>query len=81
MLRLAQRSQRVVRQNLALSILVISVLVVGALAGRLTCRSRCWGTNSAGLCHRQRPANVAHVACIYSGFVSERLCLEAVDGE
>jgi Cd2+/Zn2+-exporting ATPase len=32
-LRLAQRSQRVVRQNLALSILVISVLVVGALAG------------------------------------------------
>jgi Cd2+/Zn2+-exporting ATPase len=32
-LRLAQRSQRVVRQNLALSILVISVLVVGALLG------------------------------------------------
>ena len=32
-LRLAQRSQRVVRQNLALSILVIGVLVVGALAG------------------------------------------------
>ena len=32
-LRLAQRSQSVVRQNLALSILVISVLVVGALAG------------------------------------------------
>lgn len=32
-LRLAQRSQRVVRQNLALSILVISVLVVGALVG------------------------------------------------
>ena len=32
-LRLAQRSQRVVRQNLALSLLVISILVVGALAG------------------------------------------------
>ena len=32
-LRLAQRSQRVVRQNLTLSILVIGVLVVGALAG------------------------------------------------
>jgi P-type E1-E2 ATPase len=32
-LRLAQRAQRVVRQNVALSILVISVLVVRALAG------------------------------------------------
>jgi len=35
-LRLAQRNQRVVRQNLALSIVVISVLVAGALAGVFT---------------------------------------------
>lgn len=35
-LRLAQRNQRVVRQNLALSIAVIAVLVVGAVLGKLT---------------------------------------------
>ncbi len=35
-LRLAQRNQRVVRQNLALSVLVIGVLVVGAVAGAFT---------------------------------------------
>jgi heavy metal translocating P-type ATPase len=35
-LRLAQRNQRVVRQNLALSIVVIAVLVVGAVLGKFT---------------------------------------------
>src|SRR5690606_30755241 len=35
-LRLAQRNQRVVRQNLALSVAVIAVLVVGAIAGAFT---------------------------------------------
>ncbi len=35
-LRLAKRSQRVVRQNLALSVLVIGVLVVGAVSGAFT---------------------------------------------
>ena len=35
-LRLAQRNQSVVRQNLALSALVIGVLVVGAVAGIFT---------------------------------------------
>ncbi|GMV09904.1 MAG: putative cation-transporting ATPase G [Gemmatimonadota bacterium] len=35
-LRLAQRNQRIVRQNLALSIAVIAVLVVGAVLGKLT---------------------------------------------
>jgi Zn2+/Cd2+-exporting ATPase len=35
-LKLAQRNQRVVRQNLALSIVVIAVLVVGALGGWFT---------------------------------------------
>jgi len=35
-LRLARRNQRVVRQNLALSIAVIAVLVVGAIAGAFT---------------------------------------------
>ena len=35
-LRLAQRNQRVVRQNLALSIAVIVVLVVGAVLGKFT---------------------------------------------
>lgn len=35
-LRLAQRNQRIVRQNLALSVLVIGVLVVGAVLGRFT---------------------------------------------
>lgn len=35
-LRLAQRNQRVVRQNLALSIAVIAVLVVGAALGKFT---------------------------------------------
>lgn len=35
-LTLAQRTQRVVRQNLALSVAVISVLVVGAVAGALS---------------------------------------------
>ena len=35
-LRLAQRNQRVVRQNLALSIAVIAVLVVGAVLGKFT---------------------------------------------
>ena len=35
-LQLAKRNQRVVRQNLALSVLVIGVLVVGAVAGALT---------------------------------------------
>jgi Cd2+/Zn2+-exporting ATPase len=35
-LQLARRNERVVRQNLALSIVVIAVLVVGAVAGALT---------------------------------------------
>ena len=35
-LRLAQRNQKIVRQNLVLSALVIGVLVVGALAGSFT---------------------------------------------
>ncbi len=35
-LRLAQRNQRVVRQNLSLSIVIIAVLVVGAVLGKLT---------------------------------------------
>ena len=35
-IRLAQRNQRVVRQNLALSVAVIAVLVVGAVAGAFT---------------------------------------------
>ena len=35
-LRLAQRNQRVVRQNLALSVAVIAVLVVGAVLGKFT---------------------------------------------
>jgi Cd2+/Zn2+-exporting ATPase len=35
-LRLAQRNRSVVRQNLALSMLVIGVLVVGAVAGALS---------------------------------------------
>ena len=35
-LRLAQRNQRVVQQNLALSVLVIGVLVVGAVLGEFT---------------------------------------------
>ena len=35
-LRLAQRNQRVVRQNLALSVVVIGVLVVGAVLGTFT---------------------------------------------
>ena len=35
-LRLAQRNQKIVRQNLALSALVIGVLVVGAVAGSFT---------------------------------------------
>ena len=35
-LRLAQRNQRIVRQNLVLSVLVIGVLVVGAVLGRFT---------------------------------------------
>ncbi|MGQ5491130.1 heavy metal translocating P-type ATPase, partial [Thauera sp. ZXT1-4] len=35
-LQLAKRSQRVVRQNLALSALVIGVLIVGAVAGAFT---------------------------------------------
>lgn len=35
-LMLAQRNQRVVRQNLALSVVVIGVLVVGAVLGRFT---------------------------------------------
>ena len=35
-LRLAQRNQRVVRQNLVLSVAVIAVLVVGAVAGAFT---------------------------------------------
>ena len=35
-LQLAKRNQRVVRQNLALSVLVIAVLVVGAVAGAFT---------------------------------------------
>ena len=35
-LQLAKRNQRVVRQNLALSVVVISVLVVGALLGRFS---------------------------------------------
>ena len=35
-LRLARRSQRVVQQNLALSVIVISILVVGAVAGWLS---------------------------------------------
>ena len=35
-LQLAQRNQRIVRQNLVLSVLVIGVLVVGAVLGRFT---------------------------------------------
>ena len=35
-LRLAQRNQRIVRQNLVLSVLVVGVLVVGAVFGRLS---------------------------------------------
>jgi Cd2+/Zn2+-exporting ATPase len=35
-LRLARRHERVVRQNLALSVIVITVLVVGAVLGQLT---------------------------------------------
>ena len=35
-LRLAQRNQRVVRQNLALSVVVIAVLVIGAVSGKFT---------------------------------------------
>ena len=35
-LRLAQRNQRVVRQNLVLSVLVIAVLVIGAVLGKFT---------------------------------------------
>ena len=35
-LQLAQRNQRVVRQNLALSVVVIGVLVIGAVAGAFT---------------------------------------------
>ena len=35
-LRLAQRNQRIVKQNLALSVLVIAVLVVGAVLGKFT---------------------------------------------
>jgi cation transport ATPase len=35
-LRLARRNQRVVRQNLALSVVVIGVLVVGAVLGAFT---------------------------------------------
>jgi Cd2+/Zn2+-exporting ATPase len=35
-LRLAQRNRSVVRQNLALSMLVIGVLIVGAVAGTLS---------------------------------------------
>jgi Cd2+/Zn2+-exporting ATPase len=37
-LRLARRNQTVVRQNLALSFVVISLLVVGAVAGWFTLR-------------------------------------------
>ena len=35
-IRLARRNERVVRQNIVLSALVVSVLVVGALAGALS---------------------------------------------
>ena len=42
-LRLARRNQTVVRQNLALSFVVISVLVVGAVAGWFTLRGAVLG--------------------------------------
>jgi len=35
-LRLAKRNQRIVRQNIALSAVVVSILVVGAVAGAFT---------------------------------------------
>ena len=53
-LALAQRTQRVVRQNLALSIVVIGTLAVGAVAGVFSLPWRSWFTRSAVRRHRQR---------------------------